>query len=94
MARTFRPLSGANGDACPQPIKAKWQQVAETLADAGRGHRPDTFCFTVIGTSALFASAFGHAGIYPLVFAGFFMLLVPALRFFKLIDSKRAPRLH
>jgi hypothetical protein len=69
-------------------MKAKWQQIAETIAEAGRGFPRDTFLYAVIGSLALLACAFGHGGVYALGFACFFMLAIPILRYFNLIDAK------
>jgi hypothetical protein len=86
MSRNSKPYSEARGH--PAPAKTRWQFFAETIADCGRGfHRQDTFCFTVIGALALMASTFGHAGIYPLVFASIFMVIIPILRRLKLVDQ-------
>ncbi len=87
MARKSKKLPESHGDMHPPALKSWVQDVAALIAKASSGFRRDTFCFTVIGALALISSAFGQGGTFALAFASFFMLLVPILRHFRLIDT-------
>jgi hypothetical protein len=64
--------------------------VAETLTKSGKGFKQDTFCFTVVAALALVACCFGKAGFLALIFAAFFIVAIPILRRFGLIDTSQS----
>jgi hypothetical protein len=86
MPKNGKTPSRTSGHIYPATANSRVKEIAEIIVKAAKGFRRDTFCFTVIGAIALISSSFGHGGTVALGFAAFYMLLVPTLRYFWLID--------